>query len=229
MRCEHVQDRALECILAGEELPVGLRPHLESCQECTAEVARLRLGVRAAKSLRQSAVAPPPGMKKAVFDAIASAPAGEPATRRASWREAVGAACHWLVVRPLPVAAAAFVLVAVTVVGVATNGSKLRKEAWEIHFSVAQSRAVPDCERLEREEWIQKQAAFLNAVNDAKLQLQIVAVDGDLATVRAAARGVRARRLVESFRAIENAAPEGDRRLASEVRYYLEEIANLQP
>jgi len=229
MRCEHVQDRALECILAGEELPVGLLPHLGSCQECAAEVARLRRGVLAARSLRQSAVDPPRGMKKAVLDAIATTPAAEPGPGRPSWRGALGGAVHWLVVRPLPVAAAAFVLVAVTVVGVATNRAQDAKRARDIHDSVERSPAIPNCDRLERTDWVQKNAAFLNAVKDAKLQLQIAASEKDPGTIRAAAQGVKANRLIEAFRAIENAAPEGDRRLASEVRINLEDIANMQP
>lgn len=230
MRCEHVQDRILESLLAGEpELPVGVRPHVERCPECAAELESLRRGVQVTKLLPRMAVDPPEGMKAAVMAALA----GEGTVERPAARPSPPAALHRLLLRPLPVAAAVAVLV-IGAFGVYAGSRYFEvRESNAVVEMVRNSSVLANLEALESAEWVQETAVYRNTVAEAKLQLQRLSeAQDDPKEVARVIQGLEERRLVEAFRALVHAAPTGadqDRRMASEVLMVLEDIQHGHP
>lgn len=232
MRCEHVQDRILESLLAGgAELPAGIQPHVDRCPGCAAELESLRRGVSVTRLLPQLAVEPPRGMKTAVLAAIAEAEATVPeshAPKRAEPARPLGELLRGLVLRPLPVAAAVAVLVVGTLgVYAGTRYFEVR-ESNAIVESVRASSALANLGVLENVEWVQETAVHRNTVAEAKLQLQRLGEARDNPKeVARVVQGLEEKRLVEAFRTLVHAAPAGadqERMMASEVLMVLEEI-----
>lgn len=233
MRCEHVQDRILESLLAGDaELPAGIQPHVDRCPECAAELEAMRRGVTVTRLMPQMSVEPPKGMKSAVLAAIAGTETQRTpvpqAPRQVERSRSLGEILHALMLRPLPVAAAVAVLVIGTLgVYAGTRYFEVR-EANAIVETVRGSSALANLDTLEMADWVQETAVHRNTVAEAKLHLQRLGEASDNPKeVNRVVQGLEEKRLVEAFRALVHAAPAGadqDRRMASEVLMVLEDI-----
>lgn len=255
MRCEHVRERVLEALLAGEdEIPVGLKPHVDACADCVAEVERLRRGVLATKVIPYLGVDPPAGMKAKVFAAIESAPVTataastpRPVTESPAPTSEKPALLRGRFLRILPAAAALAVLcISLAVVAIDRIGDA---QARVLIDRVEKSQALTDCDELAdslrsdparwggMEEGTDRggspEAGRLTAhektVQEARLALQRVIEakrnPRDVVTVRDT---VKAKRLVDSFRRLANDCPDaGLRARAARIQDVLQDIEEL--
>jgi hypothetical protein len=251
MRCEHVRERVLEALLAGEEeIPVGLRPHVDACADCVAEVERLRRGVMATRVIPYLSVDPPAGMKARVFAAIESAPSDAPA-KPAEARPVRTAEKPTLLrgrfLRVLPAAAA----VAVLCIGLALVARDRISDAQaQVLISrVEKSQALTDCDELadslrsDPARWGGpdgtagpsgapdggRLTTHQKTVEEARLALQrVVEAKRNPRDVAAVRDTVKAKRLVDSFRRLVNDCPDpGLRARAARIQDVLQDIEEL--
>lgn len=249
MRCEHVRERMVEALLSGEEeIPVGLRAHVEACPECTAEVARLHRGVLVARALPQLGVDPPAEMKARVFTqiglaedaapAIAAPPTPTPGpTAAPESTPRVPSRPGWfrgLILRPLPVAAA--LLVMALGVGTLFALPTIRdRNARIVYEAVRKSPALTSCDELadsmraDPSRWGEDVSLHQRAVEEARIDLLRVSAAGDnIRDVYRVAESVNTRRLVDSFNRLLNDCPDiAAREKAENVRRLLQDIEDL--
>ncbi len=241
MRCEHVQDRILEALLDGEtEIPAGLRPHVEGCARCAAEIELLRKGVLAAGVASALSAAPPPGMKERVFAAIASeaaapkaapaAPMQTPERRPVAESRSRGAGpARWAVLRVASAAVGVFLLC-----GVGLQLSAMRRETGrllEVVDKIDSAQGVDLLRQLLDDEEVRANDRWVRVLEDASMQLQDAqAARENPKDLYRIAETVRTKHLVESLRSLEDEARDSAsrRRSLSQIRDCLQDIEDIQ-
>ncbi len=241
MRCEHVQERVLEALLEGEtEIPPGLRPHVEGCARCAAEIQLLRQGVSAANVIPALSAAPPPGMKEHVFAAIAaeapaapktSTPAAKPAPERAPTSAPCARNLRWAMLR---VASAAAGVILLCGVGLQVSAMRETGKLREVITKIDTTQALAHADRLLADRQIQDDDRWRRVLEDASMQLQDArdAYESPKALYRIA-ETVRTKHLVESLRSLEDESRSSTSRATdydslSQIRDCLQDIEDLQ-
>lgn len=243
MRCEHVRERVLEAFLAGEaEVPVGLRPHVEGCPDCAAEIQRLKRGVLATKVIPHLGVDPPSGMKAKVFAEIERQPAArvmpadEAAPSRARETEPPtprGLPFRGGLLRVLPIAAALAAL-CIGLAVVAVNNTPSRNVRILVE-RVRTSPALASCDELvesvrnDPTSWGVDSAMHQRTIEESRLVLQRVAGAGrSQRDVYAARETVEAKHLVDAMSRVANDCPDATtRQRAQDVLSALQDIQEL--
>jgi hypothetical protein len=222
MRCKHVQERLLESRLKGErDLPEGLAPHLEKCDDCREDYEHLRVGVAALQHVLP--VDPPRGMKGRIFDRLADERSREPWRVRAL--AFVGSSTfQWT-------AAAVVMLAAVSVTAILSQGPSQVDMDRDIVADIGPTALRADGQSLLDREWVASDPETRAALAEALDTLEGVAALGTSPShsrLAAAAAHIRSTRLVERIATAMPLAPAADRQLIRDIHDGLVRVAGVE-